>query len=1063
MSEATCVRCGAALPVGARFCAACGFPASAPPPEERKVVTVVFADLVGSTELAARLDPERYREVLATYYRTVSEVLESLRGRAYDLAGDAVVGVFGLPHAHDDDALRAVRAGLELVGRVERISEHLGLPVPLRVRVGINTGPVAVGTEEAEHGLLFGATVNLAARLQQAAEPGTVLVGETTWMLTRDQVTFGEPVRVHAKGFEEAAPAWPALALAPRGARRTIPLVDRRRELRLLEDAFESVRETSRAHLVTLLGEPGVGKSRVAEEFLRRLPPETTVLVGRASPFGEDVAFAPLAQMLLELMGAEAGEPEEDLRTRLRELVERCCPEDEVPALVERLGIALGLGAPGRDEGRYRVGELRAGLHALLSGLARSGPVVLVLEDAHLAEPGLLDLLEDLVRTARRIPLLVLCVARYDLLDVRPGWGGGLGDSLNLYLEPLAPQDATELALRAGEGLDPEVAESVARHAGGNPFFIVETTGMLRHAGAGLPASDTGPIPVTLLPPTVQAVVAARIDHLPPAARDLVRKASVFPRATFHVEELALVAEPGEDLGALLDTLEDEELIVRDEHRPGVYRFRHGIVRDVAYDSLPKRERKRLHLRVAAALAEDERSAGRYPRSIAYHLEQAAKAALDLDPNDREIAERAVEALTHAGDLAMWASEAGPAADLYERALALSGPERDWGLSEAVVLANLGEARYWLGDFEGAVGPLRRALELGGDDPRVRAQACRFLGDIELSIHGDRERAAELFDRALAAARELGDPWTLARTLLVAAWAPYWAGDMGRARAMFEEALAVARSNPEGDAWAEARALVMLATVESETGDDARSFDLAAEALAIAEGSGDRFSIAVAHEAVGSALRRLWRLEEALGHLDRATTAFRELGARWELASALTSRGLARRFHGDLEGALEDLREAYRLCRELKERSLITWTAAGLAKALVQAGDTGAARQVLAEAAASARSEGPGTVDWLLDAEAEILLAEGDRWEALQRAHEVLRFERERGNPKDVAAQVWWVARVFGPQAAGGAEEAAKARELLEGLHAEQLLREPELAPTGERRSRPAAGAPRDG
>ncbi len=1063
MSETTCVRCGSELPAGARFCPACGSPVGAPAPEERKVVTVVFVDLVGSTELAARLDPERYREVLAAYYRTVSEVLESLRGRAYDLAGDAVVGVFGLPHAHDDDALRAVRAGLDLVGRVGLIGERLGLPVPLRVRVGINTGPVAVGSEGADHGLLFGATVNLAARLQQAADPGSVLVGETTWMLTRDHVAFGEPMRVHAKGFEEVATAWPALGLAPRGARRTIPLVNRRRELRLLEDAFESARETSRAHLVTLLGEPGVGKSRVVEEFLRRLPEGTTVLVGRASPFGEDVAFAPLAQMLLDLMGEEAGAPEEHLRRRLRELVEGCCPQDEVPALVERLGIALGLGAPPREEGRYRVGELRAGLLALLAGLARTGPVVLVLEDAHLAEPGLLDLVEELVRTARRVPLVVLCVARYDLLEARPGWGGGLGDSLNLYLEPLPPPDATELALRAGEGLDPGVAESVARHAGGNPFFIVETTGMLRHRGAGLPATDTGPIPVSLLPPTVQAVVAARIDHLPPAARELVRKASVFPRATFHVDELALVAEPGEDLGALLETLEDEELLVRDEHRPGVYRFRHGIVRDVAYESLPKRERRELHLRLAAALSEDEQTAARYPRSIAYHLEQAAKAALDLDPNDREVAERAVEALTHAGDLALWASEAGPAADLYERALALSGPERGWGLSEAIVLANLGEARYWLGDFEGAVGPLRRALELGGDDPRVLAQACRFLGDIELSIRGDRERAAELFDRALAAARELGDPWTLARTLLVAAWAPYWRGEMDRAREMFEEALAVARANPEGDAWSEARALVMLATVESETGDDLRSLDLAGQALAIAEASGDRFSIAVAHEAVGGALRRLWRLEEALTHLDAAVEAFRELGARWELASALTSRGLAHRFAGDLEGALADLREAYRLCRELKERSLITWTAAVLAKALVAAGDIAGARQVLAEAASSARPEGPGTVDWLLDAEAEILLAEGQRWEALERALEVLRFERERGLPKDVAAQVWWVARVFGPQAVGGAEEAARARELLEGLHAEQLLREPELAPDGRSGSRAVPEAPRDG
>lgn len=1047
MSQATCGRCGAALPEGARFCPACGSRVGEPPPEERKVVTVVFVDLVGSTELAARLDPERYREVLASYYRAASEVLDSLRGRAYDLAGDAVVGVFGLPHAHDDDALRAVRAGLELLERVGRLGEELRLPLPLRARVGINTGPVAVGSEGSEGGLLFGATVNLAARLQQAAEPGTVLVGEATWMLTRDQVRYGEPIRVHAKGFEEPALAYPALGLEPRSTRRTIPLVDRRRELRLLEDAFERVRETGRAHLVSVLGEPGIGKTRVVEEFLQRLPRETTVLVGRASPFGEDVAFAPLAQMLLALLGEEAGAPQERLREALRNLVERCCPAEEVPAVLERLGIALGLGEPRREEGRFRVGELRAGLLALLSGLARTDPVVLVLEDAHLAEPGLLDLFEELVRAARTVPLLVLCVARYDLLELRPGWGGGLGDSLNLYLEPLAVPDATELALRAGEGLEPAAAESVARHAGGNPFFIVETTGMLRHRGAGLRVSDTGPIPASLLPPTVQAVIAARIDHLPPAARELIRKASVFARGTFHVDELALIADGAEDLEALLQTLEEEELLVRDPNRPGVFAFRHGLVRDVAYESLPKRERKRLHLRIAEALAEDERTAARYPRSIAYHLEQAARAALDLDPSDREIAERAVPALVHAGDLAMAASEAGPAADLYERALALAGPERTWGLSQAVVLANLGEARYWLGDFEGAVGPLSRALELGGEDPRVRAHACRYLADIELSIRGDREHAGELFDQALAAARELGDPWTLARTLLVAAWAPYWRGEMHHARAMFEEALEVARSNPEGDPWAEARALVMLATVESETGDELRSLDLAAEALAIAEGSGDRFSTAVAREAVGSALRRLWRLEEALAHLDAAVAAFRELGARWELASALTSRGLAHRFAGRLEEALADLREAYRLCRELKERSLVTWTAAVLAKALVAAGEIDAARRVLGEVSATARPEGPGTVDWLLDAEAEILLAEGQRWEALERAMEVLRLERERGNPKDVAAQVWWIARVFGPEAVGGPAVAAEARARLEELHAEQLLREPELAP----------------
>ena len=232
MSQARCERCGEPLPPGARFCPNCGFPVAAPPAGERKIVTVVFADLVGSTRLSSLIDPERYRAVIASFYQAVTEELESLRGRAYNFAGDAVVGVMGIPTAHDDDGLRAIRAGLLIVQRVERLGEGMALPVPLRCRVGVNTGLVAVGAEAPERGLLFGAVVNAAARLQQAGEPGTVLVGETTWIVTRDRVVFGERIEVEAKGFEEALPAWPVVALAPRSSRRTIPFVDRRRELR---------------------------------------------------------------------------------------------------------------------------------------------------------------------------------------------------------------------------------------------------------------------------------------------------------------------------------------------------------------------------------------------------------------------------------------------------------------------------------------------------------------------------------------------------------------------------------------------------------------------------------------------------------------------------------------------------------------------------------------------------------------------------------------------------------------------------------------------------------------
>ncbi len=1046
MNHLRCERCGEPLPERARFCPSCGFPAvAAAAAEERKVITVVFVDLVGSTRLSALVDPERYREMLAAYYRMVADELESLRGRVVNVAGDAVVGVFGLPQAHDDDALRAIRAGLSIAARIEDLGRTLSLPVPLHGRVAVNTGSVAIGAEAPEAGLLSGAVVNAAARLQQAAAPGTVMAGETTWLLTRDAVEYGERVEVEAKGFEDALPGHPVVALAPGFSRRTIPLVDRRRELRLLADTFERAVETRRGHMVTLLGEPGIGKSRLAQEFLANLPEGARALTGRASPFEEDVTFAPVAQILLQQMGERPDAPPERLQARLEELVMSCCPPGDAESTVLRLGYALGLGEDARGEGRgerrYRVAEIRAGLVPFLRGLASQGPVVLVFEDVHLAEPPLLDLVEQLVRESKGVPLLVLCVARYDLLDERPDWGGGLGDSLTLHLEPLSLEDATELALRAGEALDRRAAERIAEHAGGNPFFIVETTGMLVHHLADRAIDPSGG-PQGLLPPTVQAVIASRIDHLPAEARDLIRKASVFARSEFDVSELGLIADPQEKVLALL---EDEELLIRHRDRPGVWRFRHGLVRDVAYESLPKRERRRLHLQVAERLSEDPETSARYPRSIAYHLEQAARAALDLDPNDRALARRAFESLAHAGDLAMEGSEARAAADLYERALAMAGHRRTWGLSEAIVLSNLGEARYWLGEFEQAVKPLAQALEIGGDDPRVRAHASRFLGDIELSINGNPDRASELFERALAAARELGDPWILARTLLQAGWAPYWRNDLATARAMFQEALEVARANPAGDRWAEARALVMLAAVAQESEDEEAGFALASESLAVAEAAGDRFAIAVAREAVGSALRRLGRLEEAEPHLDAAVEAFRDLGARWELASALTSRGIAHRLGGRIEPAVRDLREAFRLCRELKERSIVTWSAGALAAALVDAGDPKAARQVVEEAADVASLDGPAWRDWLLGAESRILLAEGDLEGARERAVELLAGVREHGFAKEVAARVWWVGRLFGADAVGGERELERARTTLESLHWDQALREPDL------------------
>ena len=1035
-----CQRCGEPVPGGANFCPTCGAPVSVPEASERRVVTVVFTDLAGSTELAAKLDPERFRDVLAAFHGMVTDEITALGGRAEGFIGDAVLGVFGVPMLHDDDAERGVRAGLAIVGRAGRIGARLELPVPVGVRVGVNTGPVAVGTPS-DRTIVIGAEVNIGARLQQAARPGEVLVGERTKLLVGDAIEFGERRMIEAKGFEDAMAAWPAADVVGPQTRRTISLVNRRRELALLTDTFERVRVRERAHLVTLLGEPGIGKTRVVEEFLAGLPEGVRVLAGRSSVFEEEVTFWPLAQMVYGQIGADRWASDEEVDERLRSFVREWVEPDDVDEAARRLAMALGIDEGGEEQ-RYHEAEVRRGLLSVLTGLASRGPVVLVFEDLEEADPLLLDLIEQLVKEARRVPLMVMCVARWEFLERRPSWAGGIADNVTLWVEPLTPGHAAELAMEAG-GLRQEDAERVAQHAGGNPFFVVEIVGMLRREERDLPPWRPGPS-ARLLPPTVQAVVAARIDQLSAGARELVRRASVFPQGRFDLDELSLLADPRTEL---LDEAEADELLMRDQERPGVWRFGSDVLRDVAYDSLAKRERQRLHLRVANKLSEGEQ-ADRYPRTVAFHLEQAAQAALDLNPGDRTLAERAVDALAHAGDIARRRIESRSAADLYERALVMAGPDEGWGDREARILGLLGEARYWLGEFDAAESALHRALALAGDsNDRVLAHASRFLADITLTIHGDGELASALFDRALDAARRLGEPRVLARTLLMAGWVPFWANDLSRADSMFREALGAARSVEGGDPWAESRALVGIANVISPAHDEEEALRVGLEALDVGEDAGQAFTAAVAHETVAASLRRLMRLDEGLEHAEAAIRTFRELGARWELASALGDRGSIHRLAGRLQEAEIDLREAFVLCSDLHERALVTWTAAELARILAVRGDPSSARQVLSDPTARLADGEPGSVTALLAAESLVALAERDEATARAKAEAAVAAETGPGGVPNVrAAQVWWAGRLFGPGAAGGDEALEEARGVLESHRWRQALREPDLA-----------------
>lgn len=1040
MSQQTCPRCGEELPVRANFCPRCGAPVLVPEASERRVVTVVFVDLAGSTELAAALDPERFRDVLAAFHGMVSEEVAWLGGVTERFIGDAVLGVFGVPAARDDDAVRAIHASVAIREAAGRLGRQLGLPAAIQVRIGVNTGPVAVGTAT-DRNIVIGVAVNIGARLQQAAEPGQILVGETTVQLARALVDFGPAQELTAKGLAEPLIARPVDALRTRARDRThVPLVDRRRELALLQDTYERVASRERAHLVTLLGEPGIGKSRVAEEFVSRLPSGSTVLVGRSSPFEETVTFWPLAQMVYRQIGQERGTPEPLIAQRLREAVVGWVEPAETDRAARRLGLVLGYGDPGSEENRYHAAEVRQGVLTMLAGLARTGPVVLVFEDVHQADPLLLDLIEQLVREARRLPLLVVCVARWELLDDRPNWAGGLADAVTLWVEPLAPEHAIQLAEATGD-LGPADAERVAQHAGGNPFFIIEITGMLLREERDLPPE--GPAPSgRLLPATVQSVIASRLDQLSPGTRELVRRASVFPRGRFDLDELSLLSEPRAEW---LAEAQDGEVLVPDEERPGVWRFRSDVLRDVAYESLAKRERQRLHLRVAERLSEPA-AADRYPRTVAFHLEQAARAAMDLDPADRTLADRAVDALSSAGDLARRRIESRAAADLYERALALAGPEPRWGDREAWIVSMLGEARYWLGEFEEAEERLRKALSLAGvTDDRVIAHAARFLADISMTIRGDEHLATALFERSLEAARRLGDPYVLSRTLLMAGWVPFVRNRLPEAEAMFRESLEVARSGGRRDAWSESRALAGLAGVTSAQAGESDALALALEALAVAEEAGQAFTAASAHQAVAASLRRLWRLEDAESHADTAIRTLRELGARWELASALGERGAILRVGGRLQEAERDFREAFVLCRDLRERALVTWIAAELARTLAMAGDVAGGRQVLDDPLARAAEGEPASAAALLLAEAVVAYRGGDRVAAQARSREAMARESVGGAANPVAAAVWWTGSLFGPEAAGGTEHLGQAQETLARNGWEQALREPAL------------------
>jgi len=925
-----CAVCGEPLPERARFCSNCGAPVETTlGTDERKMVTVVFADLVDSTGLARRLDPERARDVLGHFFDVASEELLALRGRPEKFIGDAVMAVFGLPTVHEDDALRAVRAGMAIRGRLHRISESLDLPEPIEVHVGIESGEAATGIGPAGQLLITGPVVNAAARLQDAADPGEVLVGETTFALTETAVTYGPRRDIAAKGFDGDLAGFPVEGISTRSRRRTIPFVGRASELTILRETLSRVSGSGRPALVTVVGEPGIGKSRLADELVAGLGEDVRVARGLDREFSDTATFAPAAAIVGDLAGIDDRDQPDVVRRKLRDLVGTASSGD-AQATVERLSLLFGTAE--RQQAAF-VQAVQTGTLALIDTLAGAQTLLLVFEDAHTLRPAMLDLIERLATAPRagRRRAMILALARPELLDERPIWGSSTVNAVTIRLDPLTMEESIDLVQQAAGGrIDDAEASQIAARAGGNPFFIVETTGMFLPDASGSAPSARG-----VIPPTVQAAVSARLDALPPRLRDLARRASVF-FVSFDLDELEVI-----DPDATRDEvrqLEDAEIVVREEGMRAVerWRVRHATVKDVAYASLPKRERVRLHELVAERLL----STG-HPSWAADHLELAATASLDLYPDDRMVPERAADALAAAGDRARRRMEIRSAINYYERALALSGPEDRWGVREARALAGMGEAYYWLGEYGLSTERAERAVELGAalDDPFALALALRFLGDIAINVHGDLDHAEELLARSLEAAERMNEPWAIARTLLFAGWVPWNRGDLSRgnerrreydeAEQIWRRALAIADPN---DGWARVRALNSLSIGRDSRGDLDEALRLSEEATALAERIGDQFSIAITSVQRARVLEDLKRHEEALPCVERGMAIFEDLGARWELADATAERGDIRRELGDLDGSEEDLTKAVRITEELGDRQLAGWLWRSLAK-----------------------------------------------------------------------------------------------------------------------------------
>ena len=1046
---ARCVHCREENPGHARFCLACGRPLaeSGPAADVRKTVTILFCDLTGSTSIGEQRDPETVRTMLSRYYECARDVLTRHGGTVEKFIGDAVMAVFGIPLLHEDDALRALRAATELRDAIAALSDELEQVFGQRidVRIGVYSGEVIAGNPGRGEAFVAGSAVNVAQRLESLAAAGEILIGESTYRLARDAVDAELLAPLPVRGRDEPVTAYRLIGTRPgllsHARRLDAPMVGRTRELALIEDAFARAVSERSCHLFTILGPAGVGKSRLLAEALAEIGDRAQVLQGACLPYGVGITFWPA----LEVVKQAAGISDEDSAHRARERLAEVVSGEESAGLVsERVAALVGLGESGAagEEGFW-------GFRKLLEALARTRPVVVCFDDANYAEPAFLDLVEHIADWTRDAPILLVCLARPDLLDSRPAWGGGKRNATSILLEPLSEDESGALlAHLLGDAVAGDVLERVHGSAEGNPLFVEELVsmlidaGLLKRNGVWKVAGDLAEIPV---PDSIHVLLASRLDQLGQDERRVIDRAAV-EGTVFHRGAIEALADDDllrDNVGACLVALERKELIR--PHRASfagedAFRFRHVLIREAAYDALPKQLRADLHERFAAWLEDvGGDRIGEIEEVLGYHLEEAYRYRAELarvDGPARALALRAGARLGSAGRRALEKSDTRAAVNLLERAALLLSDDDHARLT---LLPSLGFALTQSGELGRADEVLTSAIELARASGDRHSELAAVVERIALRLISRPEEGVETLlrqvDDAIPELEALNDDHALGRAWYLIGLARYiWGCRFAEGEEALGRALDHARRVGDRRQEGQIRTHLWYAAWVGPTP--------VPEAIRrcnqiLAELEHDRLVEAGALRALASLVARRGDFADARLLLGRAREAYDELGMRL-VSSAIGAFGAGdiEVLAGDLDAAERELRVGYDALERMGEKGYLSGVAGFLGGVLYTQG-----RYDDAEHYAEICRHGSITEDvWLhvmhLSIRAKVLARRGEHAEAEALAREAVAVSEKTDGLDIRAAASLDLAEVL--QLGGRAGEAVDPVEAAIALYAQK-------------------------